>query len=333
MRRLPVYKEAGFVNPWAIGLLAFIGLFVLLSVVLAFVLLFVTCGRLKKRPPARPEDDVFYSYRETMDAARAWYDAQRAEELWIRSYDGLRLYGRLLVREEARGTILMMHGYHGEALRDFAASMRCCYEEGYNLLLPDERTHGRSEGRYITFGVRERCDVLSWLAAVNERFGADRPVFLHGVSMGCSAVLMAAGLKLPDNVRGLVADCGYTRPWDICAHVMRNRMHLPVFPILHIIGVLSWLIAGFGLVQASCPRALKRNALPVLFYHGGKDDLVPIWMGNANYTACRAEKKQIIAVEAAHAQSFLVEPERCCKELIAFLERYGGSEFECLVHV
>ncbi|MDO4572488.1 MAG: alpha/beta hydrolase [Clostridia bacterium] len=309
-------------NPWTIGMLAVLALFAALSVSIAAAMLKIAFMRQERKTPLKPEQDVYYPFRERVQEGLDWYADQPVEELWIRSCDGLRLYGRLLPREEAKGTILMMHGYHGDALTDFAAVMRFCHEAGYRLLIPDERAHGQSEGKYISFGVRERHDVLAWLAALNARFGAEEPLFLYGLSMGCSTVLAAAGLGLPDNVRGIVADCGYTRPWDICAHVLRSRMRLPVFPILHIAALFTRLFGGFGLRQASAPRAMRRNRRPVLFFHGAKDDFVPFWMGNANYAACVAEKEQVVVAEAGHAQSFLMEPERCLEALGAFLSRH-----------
>lgn len=311
-------------NPWAIAVIVVAALFVFLSVGIAIMMFRTAARRLVRKTQLKPEEDVFYDYRSIIEAGKAWYETQPVEELWMRSYDGLRLYGRLIRCENAKGSILMMHGYHGEALVDLTTSMRYCHEAGYNLLVPDQRTHGISEGRYITFGVRERRDALGWIAELNERFGAESPVFLYGLSMGCSTVLMASGLSLLANVKGIVADCGYTRPWDICAHVLKTRMRLPVFPILHIVDIICWLLAGFGLRQASVPRALKKNTRPVLFYHGSKDDFVPLWMGNANYANCVAEKEQIIVEDAAHAQCFFVEPERCLAALGAFLEKYGN---------
>ncbi len=310
-------------NPWIIVLIAFAAFLVLLSIVIAILVFHNSARRLIPKEPAKPEDDIYFIYSDIMNAAKTWFDAQQTEELWIRSYDGLALFGRWVPRENAKGTILMMHGYHGEAMKDFAASMRYCYEAGYNLLLPDERTHGRSEGRYITFGLRERRDLLDWLEVIGKR-AAGTPVYLYGVSMGCSTILMVSGMALPDTVRGLIADCGYTRPWDICAHVLKRYMHMPVFPVLYIVAALTRLLAGFGLKQTSCPETLKKNTRPVLFYHGGKDDFVPLWMGNENYAACMADKKQIIVAEAGHAQSFLVEQQRCLNELGAFLEKCSG---------
>lgn len=313
-------------NPWVIAVIAIAALFVILSLGIAIIMFRTAFGRLKTKKQLKPEEDVYYAYRGLLEAGKAWYDDQAVEELWMRSYDGLRLYGRLIRHEQAKGSILMMYGYHGEALMDFGASMRYCYEAGYNLLIPDQRTHGISEGRYITFGVRERRDVNSWIAQLNERFGKELPVFLYGLSMGCSTVLMASGLTMPENVKAIIADCGYTRPLDICAHVLKTRMRLPVFPVLPIVGLICWLFAGFGLRQASVPRALKTNTRPVLFYHGGKDDFVPLWMGNANYANCVAEKEQIIIEDAMHAQCFLMDPARCLGALGTFLEKYGEAK-------
>ena len=303
---------------WGIVLLCLAGLLVLASLVLSVAMFrYAFLRKVRKR-----EDSDYGAFQGTVDVGVRWFEAQPFEELYETSFDGLRLYGRLLCAKEPRGTIVMMHGYHGDALNDFAPEFQFCYERGYNLLVPDERTHGNSEGTYITFGVKERRDCAMWAAYARERFGERLPIFLYGLSMGCATVLMATELELPENVRGVIADCGFTEPWAITAHVLRNMMHLPVFPTLYLAGVYTHILAGFGLHEQSAERAMKKNVLPVLFFHGTADDFVPLWMGQANYAACRAEKTQVLVEGAAHAQSFLVEPERCLGALSRFLEQH-----------
>ena len=76
--------------------------------------------------------------------------------------------------------------------------------------MTDARAHGKSEGEYIGFGVLDRFDAKKWIDYAIERFGENVNIFLHGESMGGATVLMAGGLNLPKNVKGIISDCPIT---------------------------------------------------------------------------------------------------------------------------
>ena len=109
---------------------------------------------------------------------------------------------------------------------------------------------------------------------------------------------------LPDNVKGIIADCGFTSPWDIIKHVAKERFHLPPFPLMYMVDLISEVVAGFGLKEVSIPEIMKRNKIPVLFIHGDADDYVPMWMTIKNYEACAAKKELYIVSGAGHALAF-----------------------------
>lgn len=180
-----------------------------------------------------------------------------------------------------------------------------------------------SQGKYITYGVKERFDCRDWAWYAARRWG-ERPLFLMGISMGCATVVMASGLELPPSTRGIVADCGFTTPWDIMAHVAKRDFRLPPFPLLYVLDWVARLVAGFGLKEADTRKALEKNKLPVLFLHGEDDDFVPPSMTRENFAACRAEKALYLVPGAAHAQSFAVDTKGCQEQIAGFLEKYGG---------
>ncbi|BDP53469.1 hypothetical protein EfmJHP35_13930 [Enterococcus faecium] len=74
------------------------------------------------------------------------------------------------------------------------------HDMGYNVLVPDARGHGKSEGDYIGFGWPERKDYVQWINKVLENNGKSQEIVLYGVSMGAATVMMTSGEKLPDNV-------------------------------------------------------------------------------------------------------------------------------------
>lgn len=253
-----------------------------------------------------------------------WYSNQAREWIYEKSFDGLSLAAEYLPAdvETLRGVLILMHGFRGSVARDFSCAVRFYHELGFHLLLPHQRAHGKSEGRFLTFGVKERYDCQMWANYTKERFGADLPIFLDGISMGASTVLMAAGLELPENVKGIIADCGFTSPWDIFRVVMKKWFKLPAFPMLHLTSAYSKLVAGFGFKDYSTQEALKNSHLPVLFVHGTADELVPSWMSEANYQACHGPKQLVLVEGAAHGFSFLEDEEQCKEALISFFEQY-----------
>lgn len=295
-----------------------------LTLAAAAALFFSSVTRIRKPADYEAPGDLFYPYRAQMRAGETWFLSRSPEKVSIRSYDGLTLRGMLLPHPEARGTILLMNGYRGTGLHDFCAVLPYYYQLGFNLLLPDERACGESDGKYICFGVRERFDCRDWAAFANARFGSDLPLFLDGISMGAATVLMAAGLPLPGNVRGIIADCGFTSPRAIMAHVLRAYMHLPVFPLLPAAALFTKSVAGFGLTEADAREALKQSRLPVLFVHGENDTFVPPAMSRENYAACAGEKELYLVPGASHGESYLIDRAGCEERLAAFLEKYAA---------
>lgn len=260
-------------------------------------------------------------YREQMDAGRDWFMSRELEKLEIVSHDGLRLRGLYLEHPEARGTIILMHGYRMDGYTDFTCVYKKYYELGFSLLNAFQRAHGDSEGEYITFGIKERFDCRDWAIYISDRFGPEHKIVLDGLSMGASTVLMATGLELPENVRGIIADCGFTSPWEQLVHLMKTRYHLPVHPLLDLADLFARLFARFSFKEYSTLEAMKKNTLPVLFIHGEDDDFVPHSFTLRAYEACSAPKRLVIVPGAAHGISYLVDPDTCSREL----ERFLGS--------
>lgn len=265
-----------------------------------------------------------HDHAETIRRERKWYPAQPKEDVWMESFDGLRLHGNLLEQPEgknARGTLLLAHGFRGSGYVDFSCALRPYYELGFNLLVIDQRAHLQSEGEYITMGVRERRDVRDWALWLLQKYGEDHPVILDGISMGAASVLMAAGLDLPKNVVGIIADCGFTSPREIFHSVMTSSIKLPTF-LLWGADICCRIMAGFSIDGARTTDALQHSHLPLLIAHGEADDFVPCRMGVESFHAAATKDKQLITVPGAgHGMSYLVDRERMQAALEAFLDR------------
>lgn len=87
--------------------------------------------------------------------------------------------------------------------------------------------------------------------------GSDARIILHGVSMGAATVLMASGETLPENVKAVIADCGYTSEWDEFIWEAET-LHIPWFPVLNAASLLSKLRDGYDFKQASALDQVKR---------------------------------------------------------------------------
>lgn len=243
------------------------------------------------------------------------------EDVFITSFDGLRLHAKFYAASERKAPVqIMFHGYKSSAERDFCGGLREGIDGGFNVLLVDQRAHGESEGKYLTFGVNERFDCLSWASYAAERFGNDVKIYLYGISMGASTVLMASALPLPKSVSGIVADCGYTSPKAIICSVLRDH-HVPAAPVYAVAKLGARLFCGFDLDSASAPDALRRSHIPVLFIHGDDDRFVPCRMSRENFEASAAEHKKLLIVHnAGHGLSYMLDRPAYRSSLHSFLE-------------
>ena len=302
-------------------------IFILIVLIVVLLLLaggyaafFVACVRMPVDPDPR-KSKILAPFGDRIVAGADWFKSQNPECIRIRSDDGLMLTGYFLPAENAKGTLLLVHGYRSAPFTDYGYSFEFYHSLGWNILAICQRSHGESEGKYITYGVKERFDIRDWTLYLADRFGPEHAIALIGISMGSATVLMSLGTDLPDNVKCAVADCGYTSPYDEFVHVLKRR-RIPCHPTLEIADFFSRIFAGFGFRDYSTVTALQSNRRPVLFVHGEKDNLVPIRFTVENYAACAAEKRLITVPEAAHGTSYIFATETCQTALRDFLATY-----------
>ncbi len=277
--------------------------------------------------PVSLQQSDFAEFSESIPLAAQWLRKHHAEDVFTVSHDGLRLAGKWVPAEgRPKGTIILFHGYRSHYLNDFAAIFSMYHSMGLNLLLVRQRSHGESEGKYITFGVRERQDVRTWVEFHNRTHGMDN-VFLGGLSMGASTVLFAAELELPPNVRAITADCGFTCPKDIMAQVIRKRFHLPPAPVLPLIDFWARILGGFSISECDSRKILTHARLPILFIHGKADGFVPCGMSQEGYDACCSQKELYLVEGADHGRSYLYEPERLTAGLVDFFNRNISDDY------
>lgn len=217
--------------------------------------------------------------------------------------------------------VVVAHAYSSQAA-DMVLWIKEFYSQGFNVLAIDLRGHGRSEGDYIGMGWDERLDIIQWLdwIILND---AQAEIALFGLSMGAAAVMMASGENLPDNVKVVVEDCGYSSTIKLFSYQIKELgKFLPVSLILHAGNTVTKIRAGYDLTQANPVEQLKKNSKPVLFIHGDQDTFVPFKMLAENYRATNAEKDYLIIHGAGHANCRRVNPELYWSTIKNFLNRY-----------
>lgn len=244
--------------------------------------------------------------------------ARPFEHITIKSNDGLLLSGRYFHVKDGAPLDICFHGYRSSPLTDFSGGSELSLAMEHNLLLVDQRSHGKSEGKTICFGIVERWDVLSWVDYAIDRFGEDIQVVLYGISMGGATVLMASELPLPACVKAIVADCPYSSAEEIILNVGK-KMHYPpklIRPFLHL---GAWLFGGFRLIETDAAKAVKDTHVPILVIHGEADGFVPCAMSEPVQAANPQMVRRFTFPGADHGISYLSDTPRYSQAVQEFL--------------
>ncbi|MEN8077467.1 alpha/beta hydrolase [Clostridioides difficile] len=254
---------------------------------------------------------------------RDWLIKEEHKDLYIKSNDNLKLHGTLFPRSSSKKIVICLHGYSSSAgISDYTAISKFYLDMNFNMLMIDARAHGRSEGKYIGFGCLDRNDLLKWIEYVIEMLGDDCEILLHGTSMGAATVLMASGLELPKNVKGIISDCAFTSAWEVFSDVLKSMYHIPPYPIINIASRISKKIAGYSLNQCNSSEEVKKAKVPILFIHGDNDTFVPCSMSKEIYKNCISPKSLFIVKDAGHAESYYKDTINYEKKVKEFIERY-----------
>lgn len=266
--------------------------------------------RTMKRGKAKTERTIkmagtdWNQYREFIGERKNYMMAQPHEDVYLRSQDGLRLHATWFPVGDQKKAVICFHGYTSQGMSDYIGLSGYYLKKGYSMLLVDERAHGESEGEYIGFGCLDRMDAKNWNSWLVRRTGEDVQILLHGTSMGGATVLMASGLELPPQVKGIISDCGFTSAKEVFTHVLHSMYHLPAFPMIQIASLVNKKKAGYTLGECNAAKEVQKAEVPILLIHGSADTFVPCRMCEEIYENCASEKKKLIVDGAAHAESY-----------------------------
>lgn len=303
----------------------FLPLLLLTAVVLfGLAMLRRVCVRPEKREgweDRRVAESGNVAWQEAWRAGRDWLAQRETEELEVQSDDGFVLHGLLIPHIAPRATVILFHGWRSSWEMDFLCALPFLHSLHLQCLLVDQRAQGDSEGRFMTLGVRERTDVPVWVDYVANRFGTKHPIFLQGASMGASTVTMASAYHFSGNVRGLIADCGFTSPYEVVSAVWREKTPFPAHFAVWLLELFARFVADFSLRECNAADALAQTEYPVLFLHGTADNFVPSYMTQQAYAACGSEKTLLLVEGAAHCTCYLTDRTRVEAAYRDFVEK------------
>lgn len=246
---------------------------------------------------------------------------ENSEDIFLLTKDNVKVHALLCKTEKiSRKYIIMCHGYKGRA-QDLGFQAYNFRNMGYNVLSVDARASGKTQGKFVGMGYIDKSDLKGYINFVLAR-DPQAQIVLYGISMGASEVMMAAGEQLPQNVKAVVEDSGFTSVWDILGYQLKETMRLPVQPILFLGSLYAKLRTGLDFKRASAAEAVKNTSLPILFIHGTKDKSVPFEMFGELYESCNSEKEAYVVEGADHMHCDLAAPEKYYGCIEDFLNKY-----------
>lgn len=303
----------------ALGAVALLALAVLAISYYCFYKVFYSNRKNKEEKEfSLPDEDIYKPFH---DNIIDWIKQTRAmphKDVEITAFDGITLRGRYFEYAEGAPIELMLHGYRGESERDLSAGVLRAFAHGKSALLVDHRGSGRSDGNVITFGINESRDCKLWIDYILENINPNAKIILTGISMGAATVMICASQDLPENVVGILADCGYTSAKDIIQKVMKETGYPPklLYPFVKLGGKL---FGKFDVDEFSPIESMKKCKLPILFIHGDNDVFIPCEMSKQNYEACVSSNKRFVTIKGAgHGLADPVDPKTYLEELKDF---------------
>ena len=252
-----------------------------------------------------------------------WLEAYGYKKYYMSSDRGERLVGYLMTPKTKSNTYVFgIHGYRADGRKEFCGFAQYYLKRGINVFFVDHVASGASEGKYCSLGYYEADDSIKWLYHMEELFGRDIKVIVHGVSMGAAVTARISASNLPDYVKMLVADCGYTSAREMLTEKMRG-IGIADERIINLLNTVNKRRMGFDIDDISPIKAVKYAKLPMLFIHGREDNFVPWEMSKRNYEACSSENKELLIIDGAdHVQSFVENPEAYTEKLDEWIEKF-----------
>ncbi len=272
-------------------------------------------------------DDITENTRAASQETREWLETVDLKKYSLTSDDGYQLIASVfyqpeeLPKEERHRWVMLLHGYTGwkEEMYHYACRY---YAQGFNVICPDMRCQGESEGDFIGMGYTDSRDNLLWLLAILHT-DPDARIVIHGESMGASCALMMSGLKdLPENVACIISDCGYSDVRSIFKKELNDWTGLPDIGLTFASRLCLLARGGYDIRKASALEAVRVSHTPTLFIHGLQDRFVPPYMEDRLFEACSSSKQLMKMEGAGHVQSVYKDPDAYYDTVFDFIDQW-----------
>ena len=304
-------------------------LIILIIIAILVIVFFLATGLyIFKSTVTRELHDIEKSYTRYVENNlfdEALYNSASKEDITLKSFDGLNLTSTLIMNENPTNKFIVL--VHGVSIC-YVGSLKyfdIFYRNGFNVLIVNQRRHGKSEGKYSTYGFYEKYDVNMWIEYLKSRFGNDIILGLHGESMGAGTVMET--IPLNDSIKFVIEDCGYSNFHELIGfqitHAYKNRLVRKILrPSLIFANFFMKTKAKFSMKKIVPIDIVASTSLPMMFVHGKEDYFVPWYMAVDLYKAKTKGYKELYLVEGAkHAEALEVNKILYEKKIMTFIEK------------
>ncbi|NGT48588.1 alpha/beta hydrolase [Clostridium perfringens] len=304
-------------------------LIILIIIAIIVIVFFLATGLyIFKSTVTRELHDIEKSYTRYVENNlfdEALYNSASKEDITLKSFDGLNLTSTLIMNENPTNKFIVL--VHGVSIC-YVGSLKyfdIFYKNGFNVLIVNQRRHGKSEGKYSTYGFYEKYDVNMWIEYLKSRFGNDIIIGLHGESMGAGTVMET--IPLNDSIKFVIEDCGYSNFHELIGfqitHAYKNRLVRKILrPSLIFANFFMKTKAKFSMKKIVPIDIVSSTSLPMMFIHGKEDYFVPWYMAVDLYKAKTKGYKELYLVEGAkHAEALEVNKIIYEKKIMTFIEK------------
>ncbi len=299
-------------------------LIILLYLLVTYIMFFLGFKRIEGKVLKKAHKKIYKNalkYKNELDELSNWLKDKSnvTEDIYTMSNDNLKLHGLFIKNKEIKKIFIVVHGYRSCSDKNLFASFPKYYDKGYNILLIDQRATGKSEGKYITMGIKESDDIICWLKYLNEEY-KNCEIILSGISMGASTILMASNkIERNMNVKHIIADCGFISPYQEIKYFFKHFCHINGSISLFMINNWCRLFGKFNLKEDNTLSAISKCRIPILFIHGSNDEIVPPINTKMNYEHYKGKKELLIVNNAKHALSYFVDSKKYLEEIYKIL--------------
>lgn len=252
------------------------------------------------------------------DASFEWFENVKKYDIYVNSFDNLKLHA-YKIPNKSHKWIILIHGYTNTS-NDMLDYAKHFYDNGYNILIIDQRAHGKSEGKYSTMSWNERLDVLKWIKFIVKEDKQSK-IALLGLSMGASTTVLTCGENLSGNVVCAISDCGFYSIYHQFYYQLKHGGHIPEI-VISAANIFYTLLGKFNIYKADGLEKLKSGKIPILFIHGGSDKFVSINDLDVMYKNYPGKKEKLIIDGAKHMKSMNVDPNTYFSKVDSFTKKY-----------